>query len=68
MVRAYQTGDPSLLAAPFDESKNQCGVDPGFELYKKVYISNFIANITDISFVCVKECPHKNSALDCHTN
>ena len=45
-VKAYQTGNPELLAAPFDECKNQCGVDPGFEDYKKVYISNLVANST----------------------
>jgi hypothetical protein len=29
-IKAYQTGDPSLLAQPFDECKNQCGVNIGF--------------------------------------
>ncbi len=53
-VKAYQTGDPSLLASPFDESKNQCGVKEGFEDYPKVYISNFNANKSNITFVCVK--------------
>jgi len=26
-IKAFQTGNPELLAAPFDEDKNQCGRD-----------------------------------------
>lgn len=29
-VKAFQTGNPELLAIPFDECQNQCGVTPGF--------------------------------------
>jgi hypothetical protein len=45
-VRAYSTGNPQLLASPFDSCKNQCGVDQEFEPYKKVFISNLKANPT----------------------
>jgi hypothetical protein len=53
-VKAFQTGNPSLLASPFDESQNQCGVSEGFEDFKKVFISNYKKNLTHITFVCVK--------------
>lgn len=53
-IKAFQTGNPTLLASPFDESKNQCGVSYGFEEYKKVFISNYKTNISKITFVCVK--------------
>jgi hypothetical protein len=59
-VTAFQQGNPALLAQPFDEDKNQCGVDPNVIDFKKVYISNFISNLTKISFVCVKQCPQEN--------
>ena len=29
-VLGFKTGDPLLLASPFDEEGNQCGRDPGY--------------------------------------
>lgn len=61
-------GDPNLLAAPFDKDGHQCGLDDGYESFPKIYISNFLTDPSEITFVCVKECPRTSSQeLPCKT-
>lgn len=50
----FKTGNPKLLASPFDEDGKQCGVDPGYENYEKIFISFMNNDPTDIGFVCTK--------------
>jgi len=60
------------LVAPVDGALNLCGVTPGFEEYKKLYITDFATpNLNAIfdSAVCVKACPTEVPfTLDCHVN
>jgi hypothetical protein len=40
----FTTGDPRLLASPFDEAQNQCKIDAGFEQYDKILITTLKNN------------------------
>ena len=68
----HQHGDVERLVAPVDASLNLCGVTPGYEEYKKLYITDFATpNINAIfdSALCVKACPTEVPfVLDCKTN
>jgi hypothetical protein len=59
----FKTGKPSLLASPFDQDGNQCGVDKGYEDYQKIFISLNLQDSAAIDFVCVKSCPLKNDSI-----
>lgn len=50
----FHTGKPSLLAAPFDQDGNQCGVAAGYEDYHKIFISFLDIQTKTVGFVCVK--------------
>ena len=68
----HANGDPNKLIAPVDGALNLCGFTPGFEDYKKLYITDFSSlNINEIfsSAVCVKTCPQEYPfELDCAPN
>ena len=51
------TGNPSVLAIPFDIEGNACGVDPGFENHKFIYFATPYVDYINRT-VCVKECPY----------
>lgn len=59
-IIGYQTGNPKLLASPFDEDGKQCGVADGYTSYPKIFISFLNSDPTNVSFVCVKDCPASN--------
>ena len=45
---------------PYDGKMNFCGLDPGFEDYPMLYLTNLGAETPDKIFesgVCIKECP-----------
>lgn len=60
------------MIAPVDAALNLCGITPGYEDYKKLYITDFSSpNINTIfeSSVCVKTCPTELPfELDCMPN
>mmetsp|Transcript_16434 Transcript_16434/g.27862 ORF Transcript_16434/g.27862 Transcript_16434/m.27862 type:complete len:178 (+) Transcript_16434:42-575(+) len=62
-------GDIEKLIAPLDGDKNFCGVGEGFRDYPKLYITDMTQSFDfDAIFdsaVCVKECPTKDSVIDC---
>ena len=68
-VLGFSTGDPLLLASPFDEDGKQCGRDPGYQEYPKIFISFMNDDPTDVGFICVRFCPtDPESVLDCVPN
>ena len=68
----HANGDVERLIAPVDAALNLCGITPGYEGYKKLYITDFSSpNINTIfaSAVCVKACPTEVPfELDCVPN
>ena len=58
---------------PYDGKMNFCGLDPGFEDYPMLYLTNLGAETPDKIFesgVCIKECPpseNKAKSLDLET-
>ena len=62
-IYGFVVGDPQKMLNPYDGNKNFCGIDPGFEEYPMLYLTNLGADTPDKIFesgVCLKECPPKS--------
>ena len=49
-------GDPAKYIAPYDGTLKFCGIDPGYEAFPKLYLTNLLAPSADLIFksgICV---------------
>jgi len=54
-----ENGKIYKLLAPIDGGSKFCGITPGYEEYKYLYLRNLMGNPVSVfkNSVCVKECP-----------
>lgn len=53
-------GDPAKYVAPYDGTLKFCGIDPGYEMFPNLYLTNLMAPTAELIFrsgVCVAACP-----------
>lgn len=65
----FKEGDLPKLLAPLDGDNKFCGIEPGYEEFKNLYITDFSVTSVNAIFdsaVCVKACPVAlEDAIDC---
>lgn len=63
-IYGFVAGDPQKMLNPYDGKNNFCGLDPGFEEYPMLYLSDLGLEDPELIFksgVCVKECPPRSN-------
>ena len=53
-------GDPAKYIAPYDGTLKFCGIDPGYEAYPKLYLTDLMKPTAGQIFssgICVSDCP-----------
>ena len=59
-IDGFVVGNRQKMLNPYDGDLNFCGLDPGFEDYPMLYLTNLAQEDPDKIFksgVCLKECP-----------